>query len=415
MDPKKISALSGKKLGRSRTIPRAFAQNHSSEKIDDVTVTIPKRVIAKFSDDYDIIWLDKLLIEKFRQEKLFISIHQANIESAKAARKVATTIVSFQNHCLEIERLTGIVNDLTNGTKEKEYIDASLTLIKAYRSMPKSVKKFDIRSGIVLDNDSTTTARRIEIINQYLLVAQKYITIEIYHLSTEHFEKQNDCDGCGKSMLEISVDPLGVRKCANCGRPQKVNQKPVVSSREYDDLGNLLKAFKRFIGGQEIKFSMHHLIENLDLYHERMGKPTSSYYLSLPLNEKGRKDGTNTTIIFDALKATGYKDYYEDYMCICSKYFGWILPDASDLQEIISAHYRETQAVWVEMDPLERERDSSLPTQYRLYKHLQLARFPCDQTGFKLPQQIETIRKYDRIWEIMCQRCGNPDIYFIPT
>lgn len=415
MDPKKISALSRKKTTVGTPTSRIFAPSYSSDKTDNVAVSIPKRVIVKFSDDYDIISLDKLVVEKFRQEKSCLPIHIKDIEDAKNSRKIATTILAYNNYNLEIERLAAIILDITNETREKEYLSASAPLIKAYRSIPKSVKKFDIRSGIVLDTDITTTGRRVEVINQYLTIAQKYINIEIYHVNAEQVEKQNDCEGCGKSMVDISVDFLGIRKCTNCGRPQKVNQKSVTASREYDDLGNLLKAFKRFIGGQEIKFSMQQMVEDLDDYHERMGKPTSHYYLSLPLNDKGRKDGTNTTIIFDALKATGYKDYYEDYMRICSNYFGWVLPDASDLQDIICSHYRETQAVWSEMDPLEKERDSSLPTQYRLYKHLQLARFPCDQTGFKLPQQIETIRKYDRIWEIMCKRCGNPDIYFIPT
>ncbi|CAK7994947.1 Poxvirus Late Transcription Factor VLTF3 like [uncultured virus] len=385
------------------------------EKNEETKIVIPKRVTVSFSDDYDIIFLDKLIVEKFRQEKACLGTHQANIETAKVHRRSATTIAAYKQYSLEIETLTAIVNDLTNGTKEKLYQEASGPLIMAYRSIPKSIKKFDIRSGIVLDVDSSSIAKRVEIINRYLAVAGKYIEIEVYHHVSDHTERQNDCEGCGRSMVEISVDSLGVRKCANCGRSQKVNQKSITVSREYDDLENLLKAFQRFIGGQKIKFSINQMIEDIDMYHEKLGKPTSQYYLSLPLNEKGRKDGTNTTIVFDALKATGYKDYYEDYMYICSRYFGWTLPDALCLQDMITSHYRETQAVWAGMDPLERERDSSLPTQYRLYKHLQLLRFPCDQAGFKLPQQIETIRKYDRIWEIMCDRCENSEIYFIPT
>ena len=421
MDSKKISALStpsSARRGKFSCSSRNFISNFSSlviEKNEESRIAVPKRVIVKFSDDYDIVSLDKLLIEKFRQEKLCLETHQVNVEQAKLHRKSATTIAAYKQYTMDIESLTKIIDDLTNGIREKEYREMSAPLIKTYRSIPKSVKKFDIRSGVVLDPDLHSTIRRIEVIKKYLALAEKYIEVEVYHLPSDQVEKQNDCEGCGRSMSELSVDSMGIRKCVNCGRPQRVNQQFMAVPREYDDLENLLKAFQRFIGAQKIKFSIKQMIEDLDVYHEKLGKPTSKYYLSLPLNEKGRKDETNTTIIFDALKATGYKDYYEDYMYICSKYFGWVLPDASCLQEMISRHYRDTQAVWVEMGRLERERDSSLPTQYRLYKHLQLLRFPCDQTGFKLPQQIETIRKYDRIWEIMCQRCGNSEIYFIPT
>ena len=118
--------------------------------------------------------------------------------------------------------------------------------------------------------------------------------------------------------------------------------------------------------------------------------------------------------MLDALLETGYSGCYEDINYIMNQYWGWDLPDVSHLEDLILSDYAKTQKVWKNMSELEKGRKSSISTQYRLYRHLQLRGHMCHPDEFKLPQPT-SIRTYDNIWKILCDRCPDPEIYYIDT
>ena len=105
-----------------------------------------------------------------------------------------------------------------------------------------------------------------------------------------------------------------------------------------------------------------------------------------------------------------FPSYYKDYNYIGHHYYGWALPDAEYLEEKVKNISEKTQASWIRSGIKE-----NMLTEHRLFKTLELARYPCDSSSFKLSKKPETIRKHDCTWEIVCNGCDNPDIYYIKT
>src|SRR5581483_7244727 len=113
----------------------------------------------------------------------------------------------------------------------------------------------------------------------------------------------------------------------------------------------------------------------------RLGKSTSDVILKQPHIARGRKANTNLVMMWKALHDINYSQLYEDAMLICHLYWGWILPDLSHIEEVILSDYDKTQKVYKSLDKL---RSSSLGTQFRLFKHIQLRTNDCDIEDFKI-------------------------------
>jgi hypothetical protein len=140
--------------------------------------------------------------------------------------------------------------------------------------------------------------------------------------------------------------------------------------------------------------------------------PTGEQVRALPLNERGRRGDTDHKMLYDALSATGYSEFYEDANLIGNIYWGWPLPDVRHLERLIQTDYERTQRVY---NTLPKERVSSLGTQYRLFKHLQLRSHPCTKDEFKIAEMQESLELHESTWQKMCEGCNDPYIYFIPT
>jgi hypothetical protein len=117
-------------------------------------------------------------------------------------------------------------------------------------------------------------------------------------------------------------------------------------------------------------------------------------------------------MLIDTLSRIGYNDFYEDANLIGHRYFGWIPPDVSKLEEVIMSDYDKTQMIY---NILPKERTSSMGTQIRLYKQLELRGHYCTIEDFKVVNMRESIEFADAVWKEMCEGCNDPEIYFIPT
>ena len=62
----------------------------------------------------------------------------------------------------------------------------------------------------------------------------------------------------------------------------------------------------------------------------------------------------------------------------------------------------------------QRYRISSLGTQYRLWRHLQLIGYPCEFGDFKIAENVDSIQTHHRLWKLMCDGANDPEIYYIP-
>jgi len=195
---------------------------------------------------------------------------------------------------------------------------------------------------------------------------------------------------------------------------------------EYHALHNFMKAYKRHMCAQKISFNTAVLMNELDNYFIFNGQPSRAYYRNLPLNENGKKDGTNCKMIISALGDLGYQNYYKDYWYICHYYFGWVskplgcqpgqpkvagaVPTIKDLMEKVEINVSLILDQWNKLTKEEKKGLLSLPTQYLLCQELRRVDYKCDIDDFKLPK-TRILDKYDSVYKLMSTRAG---FNFIP-
>jgi hypothetical protein len=184
------------------------------------------------------------------------------------------------------------------------------------------------------------------------------------------------------------------------------------NSVDDDSIDNFLKAFTRYQGLQS-DCPNEKLYEELDEYFRRQNLPLGHEIRQLPLNERGRRGNTNHLMLWTALSAIERSAYYEDSNLIGHIYWGWTLPDVNQYRERIITHYNKTQKVFYEIPPEQRGRSSSLGTQYRLWRHLQLVGHDCRMDEFRIATNEDSLRTHDYLWRLMCEGADDPDIYYI--
>ena len=172
------------------------------------------------------------------------------------------------------------------------------------------------------------------------------------------------------------------------------------------------KAFDRYQGFQSDPpdDSLYTILDN---YFIQLGRPSGKEIKEMELDERGRRGDTTHKMLLAALSHLGYPNYYEDVNLIGHKYWGWTLPDVSMYKEKIISHYVMTQNVFLQIPKEERDRQSSLGTQYRLWRHLQLVGHECYSDEFKIAENVDSLHKHNRLWKYMCEKCNNPEIYYI--
>ena len=385
---------------------------NTTNKVDEKK-SICTQIIVDIYDDYDITIIDKIIKSNIEIEKSKLNEYKAELNDKKNKLEDVLIIYDYNKLSEEIEALKKNILNIEKNTTYKEYVLETAEILEKYTKYPKNSKKLDIMHK---SHDVVMDTEKIETVEEYISYAKKYVRIDIKSVKKPRNFGAHKCTSCNESLNGIITDGSGTGNCLYCGSENKVDRITIIGNREYEDLANFLKTFYRYIGTQTVKFSVDEMTKKLDEYFINKGKLPSSYYKNLPLNSKNKKDGTSTATLLEALKDIGRNDNYEDIMYIGNFYYGWKLDDIMHLESVMTEHYKATQLVWeMKMTPSEKERESSLPTNYRLMKHLQILDVSFDVTNFKLPQQLETIRKYDRMWEIMCNRSQHPDIFFIPT
>ena len=219
------------------------------------------------------------------------------------------------------------------------------------------------------------------------------------------------------SKNQIDED-LGLIICPKCGYERenisynstyKDIQRVNLSNRNnYDDCENFRKALLRFQGKQNHQPPIK-LYEQLDDYFVKIKKPTSKDILKIPLLE-GRKKGTSREMMFEALSETNNSAYYDDINLILHIYWGWELPDISQLEERIMEDYINTQHIYNAI--LQKDRNASLNIQFRLYVHLKAVGYPCTKDDFKIQTSRDSLIFHNEMWKIMCEKTG---IKFYPV
>lgn len=377
---------------------------------------IPNKIEDKYKNDYNITYIDNIIKKKIKNEKnKTLKEHYKTLEQLKKDIKKPQIIINKNIIKKSIEELTENIKLIESGEKLKEYINKTENLINEYIKCEKpKVIVFD-EEDTVIENDESTK-KRLRIISEYLKIASNYIELNIIKINNN---SPNICNVCGNILETTSYIEEIFIKCKYCNSEYELynfntknKENDKITNNGDESIENFIKALYRYQGLQKDR-PPKILYEKLDEYFKSINKMTGEEIRKLPLNEFGRKDGTNHKMIWNALSHINYTNHYEDANLIGHIYWGWELKNIKHLEEKIIDKYYKTQKVFYSIPYQERERDSSLGTQYRLWKHLQLEGVKCSINEFKIAENIESLRNHNKLWKIMCEGCNSPDIYYI--
>ncbi len=362
-------------------------------------------IIVESISSCDILHIDKRIKDKFIQQKT--EIPMLNQEIAQLNDEITHVRLISRLRDLESRKSYIIrkMSDINLDIEVKKYINATQYIIEAYLAIGNVPSIIDAMSSSSLIMN--TEERRLEkLVDSYLKIASEYIYVIIEVGPSKYIA--DDCSLCGQSLIGTKMMTTGARICLNdsCRGENRFQGSTQMPPKEYDTWKNLLKAHYRYTGKAAVKFNVDVIMGDLDIYFTSIGGHDGQYYRSMPVNKFGRKDGTSHEDICNAFKKLGYAQFYKDYMYVCRKYYGWILPDLAHLESIMEVNFRRKQEEWDKMTIEERGGKSALATGYRLCREYQHAGFHCTLDEFKVSSKKITLNRYDRAYNIMCTRAG---------
>lgn len=358
----------------------------------------PVKIIGTYTDDYDISYVNDVIINTLNEEKNNLTELTKKLDRLKKLKLKTQTYNDKQETDEEIRELEIEINIIKNNERIKNYKILSKPLLEQY---------------IKYKNNP---AELLKVIDQYLKLAKKYITIQV----TRNLHYKKSCMNCKYSLENETISTDGILRCPECHNEHQM----IITGKHVDhfkmqqlnnenDMENFMKALNRYQGLQPKPPAI--IFTKLDAYFKERGFPDSEYIKSLPYDDRGKKGNCNREMLYDALSSISFSSYYEDIFLIAHIYWDWLLPDLTHLKDTIIRHYIITQKSFYKIPLDVRERISSLGCNYRLYQHLRLVGQPVYREEFKIAENPESIRQHDRIWKLMCELSDDDEIYYIES
>ena len=403
---------------------RKFSNQTNNNKETYIIEEIPNKITGVYNEDYNIIYVDEIIRKKLQQEKY------THVQCLKNRLKTLDNMIMkpqtylMRNRTIDnINKLKQEISQIESGERLRIYNNKVNDILAKYRKFNGKVKTviFDIEDNEKYEEMGEDVRSRIALIDKFLDIASEYIQVDVIRINN----KPSDvCIGCGTSLVNVATNENGTIRCPNeeCQTEHNAiiltklakdgSRINTVANTDDESIDNFLRAFTRYQGLQQDRPD-DSLYEELDNYFLRHDRPSGEEIRSLPLNDRGRRGDTNHKMLWNALSQIGRSEYYEDANLIGHIYWGWVLPDVSKYKETIINHYNKTQKVFYQIPLEERCRTSSLGTQYRLWRHLQLVGHECYMDEFKIAENPESIRTHNKLWRVMCEGANDPDIYYI--
>lgn len=385
--------------------------------VDKDDKSLLNTIEGKYTVDYNIIRIHEIILNKLHMEQVDgIKKHADQLKSLNEKISSPQSYIDRITTLNEIENINKEIDLIKHGRKIDIYKQKVNHLLDEYKQLGSTQSKIVFGMDVKSQTMTKDTIERLRIIDDFFNIAKDYIRINVIR----EIDNNNNCEGCGYDMNNVNVDDDNYQRCPKCGVEKYVvsitpNVKEIqrvnTSLRnEYCADDNFIKTLRRYQGLQQIKFPPH-IFQDLDRYFLSKGRPNSEEIKKLPLNERGRRGDTDHKMLFDALGNLGYTDYYEDSNLIGHYYWGWKLPDVRHLEHAIMSDYKKTQKVYISLP--DRERSSSLGTQFRLFKQLELRGHECYRDEFKIADNPNSLEFHYRTWKQMCEGANDPEIYFI--
>jgi hypothetical protein len=403
---------------------KSIEKGAGKDGIRFVVEDLPTKISGTYTDDYNIVHVDDVIRKKLNSEKY------VHLEGLRNQRKYLSqmitqpqTYIMRESTLQKIKSVTSEIEQIETGEKLRLYNSKVSAILAEYKRVGGStkVRMFEEAETKRIEPLDEVSQRRVSLIERYLDIAADYIELDIVRLN----DCPSDlCTGCGASLANVVASEDGTIRCINpecCVEHNMIintkmskDSARVSSGNNINDesIDNFLRSFICY-NGLQTDIPDQSLYDELDEYFMQNDRPTGEEIRELPLNERGRRGDTTHEMLWYALSQIGRSDYYKDTNLIGHVYWGWLLPDTMQFREKIISDYHKTQKVFYKIPPEERGRDSSLGTQYRLWRHLQLVGYECYMDEFKIAENQESIRTHNRLWRMMCEGANDPNIYYI--
>jgi len=364
-------------------------------------------LVYEYLEDCNISQIHSRVLHEIRARKSGILELQTEKSVLESKLESVHTLIDYKFINKQIVDLQRKIDDLNADNIEERYLESVTPLLREYRRYNRVPKVVSFNKQTVIDNNSP----KCIVIAKIVSLAEEFVDVKI--LKPPIFSEK--CHICNHELSEPDMI-TGTKTCDNCGYVYNI----IIRSGDsikidgadficdsgdsgYEDRENFEKAIDRFQGKQPDTLPSD-LNDSLDGYFMSIDLPTGKYIReNRKLNSSGRRVGTSRKMIHNALKSLQLTSYYPDINLIGKNYWGWKLIDLSRYKERLMSDYDKSQAIYVSIP---KERKSSLNTDYRLMKHLQLLNVPCNHDDFKNIKTRKILIEYERIWRIICDRCG---------
>lgn len=280
-----------------------------------------------------------------------------------------------------------------NGKILSYYMDEVVSYLSTYDKFSSSIKTSDIMT-LYCSN------------KKYVEMCSRFTKIQITYKAVT---ADKICYNCGEN-IDNSTKDLGFVIC-KCSAQEKYVQphtnrgevgETYIKSNNVNPV-NIMKEFDCYSCNISPTDLPSDWIELLDDYFTERGMPIGETYKNQ--KKDGRYTGnSNRVMLTEALKVTGMKKSYKHVNYVGHYYFGWDIPDTKDYRNDFLEIYMKTENVFYQLE--NKDRSSSIPTQYRTFKILELLGFKCSRCEFKLPANEEDLLKIESLWKRMCEGAG---------
>jgi len=389
-----------------------------------ITEEIPNKISGTYIQDYNILYINDIIIKKLNYEKYTIldNLKRRYNELEIFLSKPQTFLIN-KLYVNEFENIKSKIRAIESGENIKEYKKRVDNIINNYKKLKNPIKTyvFDMDNVKPKDDLSIKHYEHINNIEKFFVIAKDYIDININRIIEKN---ENICKKCGEGLNNIEYSEDGTIICPNneClteyksisfEKMAKDNLRINITILSEDEsIDNFLKAFIRYQGLQH-DIPPNSIYNELDEYFTSHDFPKGSEIKKLALNSRGRRGETNHKMLWDALSNINKSEYYEHSNFIGHNYWGWTLHNLLHIKQKLVDKYNKTQSVFYKIPLCDKERDSSLGTQYRLWRHLQLEGHECYMDEFKIAENIDSLRIHNKLWKLMCEGCNDPTIYYI--
>jgi hypothetical protein len=401
-----------------------IADTHKYTNKQTFINNVPTKITGTFNMDYNILYVDDIIRKKLEQEKITLLPGLRNkYRNLEALTLQPQTYIMRTSTLSEMENISKLIKEIETGETLRQYNNAVKDLVDEYRKSSGYVKTviFDLDIADTYEETTDDKRERIIVIDKFLEIAKNYIELDIIRTNTTQTDV---CLGCNSELSSESIDETGVQRCSVCQTEytvmilskmsKEISHISSPTNTDDESIDNFIRSFVRYQGLQPNEHITEELFSELDHYFSQYGRPLGCEVRLMSLNKRGRRGDTDHKMLWTALRAIGRSDLYEDTNLIGNLYWGWTLHNIMHYKETIISHYMKTQKVFYQIPSQERGRASSLGTQFRLWRHLQLVGHECYQDEFKIAENAESMRTHNRLWQLMCEGANDPDIFYIP-